>query len=425
MAELFATASRAKAKGWPQFAVADSLTYRQISGNVRLGENSEPSLIIVQLPSVQTDQDHPTNQNNVLAKRFALQLAIYMLISQEHFSIVPCKEPNVGRVEKEIFDSYGMSLLDPEKTLFEPNFASDGPRQRQLHAVYQVCARKPSLPLEVTDMILDLVDEETPLQELTDAPTLLQNNMDVLEVHALIPLPDIDAATEALNTILREHEMTAVIYPWKGKVSATRREFSRLWDRIIHENRRPHYFAACFVGSPTAVQDNELIVTHWNYRNATFVRKIAIENVVPSWQKHFNSSYMKQGIYDFPREALKNVEILFHPDQHFYDDTPPWDDSASPGAATVFLLTKKPDKTTLDAFKDRMNHDLGEYSSIEDYNGHPYNYVDWEREEDGDEWDMLRIAIECENDQGGRNKCSYPLFVDQQSLGDGTIILLR
>lgn len=418
-------------------AVVDNLTYRQLAGNLRHGEKTEPSLVSLQFPQ------HLANApGEILARRFNISTSIGMLAHGEDFKMTPWQEQkeNDRYLEGRIFDEYGMALLDPDRPLFTPNFGEGSYSREQLRVAQQATGR--ALPPELTDMVMNLINEEAPLHELTDAPERLDfsvasmysvQSMALLHVHALVPISDVAVATRTLNEKLSRlpGNMSSVIYPWKAKLPATRRDFWRLWDRIINENPTPFYMAACFLdsGFTTATEDDAtedvtLTVALSEYNNPAFVYQLGLETVVPLWQKYFHKDYSTQGRYTIPDEAVRGLEIQYHPDSRYFFDPPIWFDLTR-GAPPVFFLTKKVKHEEVEQLKHMIGHELGDATDFEDVDGHPYNFVDWEKEEDGHVEDMVRIAAECRYYQGGRQGPTYIIFIDQQTFQDEKVIVSR
>lgn len=426
MAELFNAAATASKKGWHQFAVADDLTFRQLEGNLRTNETPDLSLVVIQIPNVDQPTDSPDSVCPLpRAKRFDVCDAIHILTTAAEIVITTPKRCGHPKgTEGEPFFEHGLYLYDPEASLFQNTLHHADPRSSYRQAVREALTVEPALPLEIRENIESLVNEELPLEELMAAPKMLPADRHDIRIHMLVPSVDIEATENALNEKLRQYDenMSIIIYQWTSPLPATRRDFWRLWDRIINKAHGSFYINACFLDNTSATSHDEFIVVIWNYRNPAFVFKINLEHLTEMWKTHSDDDEDNR-IYEPPPEALETAEIHYHPDTRFFPDPPRWLFVGGDEKPSVFLLISKLDKDVAEQVKSLMLRDL-DYDYVDEDNPMDvYAFVDWEEDRDGDVSDMMEIATECYDYLGGRVQQKYPIFADRQTLEDGKVIM--
>jgi len=410
-----------------RIAVADRTTYRKLQGNWNPGEKPGPSSLVLLQTYNQDQRDGMRAQSQILAKRFDVPEAISILVNNREISINPWQwqEQNDTELWSKLFDDYGMILHDPDMPPFQHEYGLEYLRHKHAQATEWALNQQPSLPNEVIKVINDMVNEEMPLEELTEAPEVLRCEMKVIEVHALIPLADVDATWRALEAKVKTQDPTAsvVLYPWKNQSPATRREFWRLWDRIISRNNPPRNMLACFLDSTTAAEDDTVIMVKWHNNDPAVLRQVGVEHAVPMWQRHLHPDHGKQYTYDLPNQAVKGAEIIYNPNDRFSNDNL----SAYSHDPYVFFLTKKPPAKAIAKVKERLIEQAAQDEielDIEDGQA-SYKFVEWEKDEDGDEQDMVRLAADCIRRQGGRQGQAHTIFVDRQTFEDDQVLFSK
>ncbi|KKY14484.1 hypothetical protein UCDDS831_g08144 [Diplodia seriata] len=221
--------------------------------------------------SSKTDPGDELLQPEVAAKRFPLDQAVRILTQQGDEEPITVNrtaaafEEDRGRTfcrPGGLYGGVGFVLHDWSLPLFNSAAsvrAQRAPDRSVAQALAGAAPGCPALPLELADAIREELAQPEPIEELTAAPTFVLNDHDVLEFHALVPLRDVEASTAALNEKLKaandkgvkddaDVATKAVIYPWKRDgMPASRREFWRLWQRILHHNERPSRTVALFL----------------------------------------------------------------------------------------------------------------------------------------------------------------------------------
>lgn len=397
-AELFTAASKARERGWTRMAVADNLTHRQLTAKLRPGEDPEPSVIILQTST--------EPQPQVLAKRFQLKDAIRILVQNEEISVNNTMA--TGFNLQNIFDDYGMTLHDWNLPLFH----HDSARTRAYtHTVDRVLTLKPALPLEIVDTISTTLNAPPPLSDLTAAPLYLQHTQHLLEIHALIPLPSLPAATAALNAQLQptHPDTTAIIHPWtRPYLPASRHDFWRLWLRIQHHNEQPWRLASLFLDAdPTASSSTPLILAQWQpAAHPTLVARLDLALAATAWHHALTRDKFP------PPPAVLALEVHLGPEARFFVDPPPWRGVEDREAHPVFFLTRGDAERDVGELKERI---LRESDDGDGDVGEPFVFVEWEGEGDGGVEDMVEIAVGCQRPRWeGRE---YVVFVDRGSWG--------
>ncbi|KAF9637257.1 hypothetical protein BFW01_g8153 [Lasiodiplodia theobromae] len=491
--ELFVAGCKAREKGWTKIGIVDNLTYRLLCGQKRPGENPECSMIILQtspLPS-QTNGDSNaetlsgSQQPEITAKRFPLAEAIRILTQRDEAitvnrSAALFDQPESVHRHVGVHSNLGLILHDWSLPLFHDATSVRAQRAHQ-STIDQALAGagstpgRPALPLELADAIREELAQPQPLDELTAAPTFLLADPEVLEVHALVPLEDLEASTQALNEKLKAAAAAAptpspdseekdddgqkkvrvakkaVIYPWKREgVPASRHDFWRLWHRIVRWNenlRRPvSLFLDVDPAAPPAerrlgddddTDDILLIVAEYQYNNnPTLVSRVGLraDDLVRLWPAVHQPSYRywssrpdlraereKKGDAVPVYPLTDRVELLVAPDARFFHDPPPWkfaDNGLNDEAHPCFFLTKgEGEEGGVQGLVDLMHKEVFEDAEVDEDNG-PYAIVQWDREEDGGKDDMLRLAIECWEGRPGLDRGTdegYCIFVDREA----------
>ncbi|KAL1641148.1 hypothetical protein SLS58_006256 [Diplodia intermedia] len=480
--ELFLAACKAREKGWTKIAVVDNLTYRHLCGQKRPGEKPECSMIILQTSpppaSSKTDPGDELLQPEVAAKRFPLDQAVRMILTQQGDEEPITVNRTAAAFEEDrgrtfyrpggLYGGVGFALHDWSLPLFSSAAAVRAQRARDQSVARALAGAAPGragLPLELADAVREELARPEPVEALTAAPTFVLNNPDVLEFHALVPLRDVEASTAALNERLRaandkgvkddEQDVAtkAVIYPWKRDgVPASRREFWRLWQRILHHNERPGRTVALFLDvDPAADRDGDddddddddipVILAEWQDRgNPTLVSRAGLRaegnnNLMRLWPAVLGSRtrgypYCSRAELIEKRKEkgpaspvfppTDRVECLLGPDARFFVDPPRWkfaDEGALNDAHPCFFLTKGEGDGGLKGIVESMHREVYDGADVSEDDG-PYAFVEWEGERDGDMDDALGLAVECFECAGSltRGREEYCIFVDREAL---------
>ncbi|GME62945.1 uncharacterized protein K452DRAFT_359261 [Neofusicoccum parvum] len=401
-------------------------------------------MILLQHPTPQQSrQDGSDVQPEVLAKRFPLKEACRILAEDEDFEVTrnaPFRSQVGFHRFEPIYDEQGMALYDWDLPLFR----TDSARTRAYtHTVDRVLTLKPALPIEIADTIESSLEEPEPLESLTDAPVFLKNDKTVLEVHALIPLSDVAATAAALSKQIQVTApgTTAVIYPWKHPfLPASRRDFWRLWQRLVTRNERPSHSIALFLdvdAAPTPSsgrQDLSLIAAEWQTIDSpTLVTRMGVEHAVPVWRVHHSTRHgvSRPEHEGLPPEAVMQRERLVGPDARFFEDPPAWrpltgaEGGASDDAHPVFFLTAGEDAEGRRP-KDVMDLMMSEIDDPDEFAyPSPYVFVEWEREDDGGAEEMLEIGVRCHDANMGRAGFEHMIFVDRQTFEDKKVLYAK
>lgn len=392
---------------WAQLAVADSLTYRQIRKTQRSFESREPSLVLLQTCGSSVDSSlEPCNQDlQVSAKRVRLEDAVSMLAEGRMLTAVPTMRQDWGYRRNPVgsFDEYGVIIHDFERSLFQADFGMDGARADYLQAENDALSLSPTLPVKIVDRIMKHVREESPLERLTDAPLELQLRLDPpkLEFHALT-LATAEEHEADVVVVLNEEicgcdkNAKCVIYPWKATLPATRRDFWRLYRRIINYNERPIYMVCLFFDRSAWHEEKTVVAASWYDEDPAVDCKMRPRQSLHVWRlQRTNIREVKEigSGYDYPQ-----VELSYGPNARFFRDLPAWK-SRSRLAPPVFFLTNCMNAEEVDKLKLTMRHNLGESDPVwyagED--GAPYVFVPWVKDGDGDPRDMWDLfGMQCQ-----------------------------
>ncbi|OJD29230.1 uncharacterized protein BKCO1_8700025 [Diplodia corticola] len=489
--ELFIAASKARTKGWTRIGAVDNLTYRLLCGQRRPGERPECSMIILEKTASNEDDDSTPEaaaKRFPLAQAIRILTQQHQHDQQpitvnRTASPFEALHPLVGVNHRRLYDGLGCVLHDWSLPLFGSAAAVRARRARDravdqaLGVVAATAAappsgrrRPPALPLELADAVKEELAAPEPLEDLTAAPTFVMNDPKVLEFHALVALRDVEAATRVLNDKLaaaaaagaagaatadkgvgsavkndgkkkkkkkkKKFQMAtkAVIYPWRprevdggGGLPASRRDFWRLWQRIMRYNERPARTVALFLDAdPAAAAESDggdedddipVVLAQWqDTRSPSLVSRVGLRAgdvprlwpVVVSPRAHgfYSVSRMdllarrrKEGHESSPVfPATDRVECLLGPDARFFVDPPPWefaDDHGLSETHPCFFLTKaEGEEGGVEGMVKLMQREVFnvEVAGVE---AGPYAFVEWEGEEDGGMDDALMLAVQC------------------------------
>ncbi|KAJ6015816.1 hypothetical protein N7540_010407 [Penicillium herquei] len=155
---------------------------------------------------------------------------------------------------------------------------------------------------------------------------------------------------------------------------------------------------------------------------------------------------VREGYVDDPGlYHIEAAEVAFHPDQPFYCNPPPWEESMCKerhqpsdqfGSIPVFYLIKHLTEEEDDSIK-RDIYMVNDKSNYQEDSDDCWNYdenieqrkyarfVPWEKQEDGNRDDIFSIPVEVHKFYGLGNIC-YPFFcIDQEYLRDNRLILVE
>lgn len=413
--------------------MADNLTVRQLEGRLRHGDSPSTSLILLQVsPSSKPARDSTEAGDDfrVFAKRFCLECAISMLTSGETFDITPyaTQEREFYAIQEmdfipmRIHGQYGMILHDFDSPLFQSTSETNRDRGKRHLMLLKALQLKPQLPDKIKYMILDHFLQESPIDESTDAPPSLKHDADTIEVHALFPSTDLVSITDKLKRAIRIRypEMDVRVYAWKSNTPATRRDFLRLWHRIVNSNVGPLIIQACFLDAVSAKSCDSLILAKWCGNDPLPVRKLSLDHAVEAWTSWYGGgagTTEDSSLADKPTD----VEQIYFPDDRFF---PLVRDRRQ--YLCVFLTNKRSAKAIEDMKQNIFEQNIIDHARApHDFFGEPFEFRLWKGEEDGNDEEMLRMAISRYYWEGKRYRQRFVVFIDRDTFENGDVVLSR
>ena len=442
--ELFQTLANASKAGWGRIAVFDNLSKRQISGEgLRVGELRELSLVVFsregkgpnttsKVEEVPLQPNTQTQTQATIARRMPLSVALQVLTEKIEFHILSTRgdrhEPNVNGLS--IFER-GLYFHDPDGRLFEANSSKDSQLMQNERNLGDVLESRGRVPTEVSRKITQIALEDSPFQDLTEAPLKLNRGENPFFMLAT----DVRCAADEAFKELKEaiHDATAdeedgkyplVLHRWKHSKPATRREVHTLFQKLLESNGTPYIFAVVLFDWDLWYKERRLLFVQWESSEITWVRKMLLGDVFREWRGINDGKTSGRGSLSNVDSISAHVEIMQDPRARFFDDPPPF--LSMPRARKtmppVFFLTSQLSQGDV----ARIKAEVAEESDTDDESFFPkdFCFVDWDKAEDGSLSDMWNVLQQCQQWSGGRNSCSQVAFIDRQSPRDLKVILV-
>ncbi|KAL3447257.1 hypothetical protein BJX65DRAFT_318293 [Aspergillus insuetus] len=425
-ANIHAVAVLAARAGYTGLLVADELTKRQLTGNLRVGEYPTISVVMVSIRRVRAP-GAAEDQIRIVAKRTAGPTwprsedeheIVYedFLAEMESFELLP-----LHRKESPFADC-GLALHDPDQRPFTPDSTGVMGREKdsEAHGLTELPDGIKHLGNHHLNVFLlfPAMPEE---QQATES--ILQKTFETIQQN----LQKETSQEESKDFVERIH-VHAI--PWEHHhVTGTRRQLLALWNAYQSLVPLDDIVRDIFLlDAPIHDQTNvKLKVVSSTIYGGTYITHLTPPQILPLW----NTSWV--GNWSHPKQESPDCELLYQPDDPFYVSTPPWQPTTCfVNWVSVFYLTNK-----LTAEKDSAIRDeLSKFDPGFDWKGsRPKTacFVPWtppptddDPARDGaleDMWDIFWKLYTYKRGRSVPYGTSVPtFFIDQQSAIDKTVI---
>ncbi|KAJ5176149.1 uncharacterized protein N7482_002026 [Penicillium canariense] len=440
-ANLYALGILAYRSRWSSFIVVDDLTKRQVTGQHRVAESEDISVVLMSVQGSPNDA-HTNHQVMVKARRTSKNDQGVNILDVLSADIDLPTETGVGGDEcptKEYFET-GKMLYDPDTRLFTATAASSLGAERITAALSAT-----HLPTELVHAVLSYVNADNSKTGIRNGerakPPLWTSIQD--DAHILIFLLFPTTAEELRNAQVTIQNAAKRYLPQaKNKVPkkivelipqdrhhiASRHDlvqFMKEYERPMADgrsNRAPlNFLLNPITGADVA--SAEFGTAHRAYDSRVVVTQVPLKNILDNrWFSKWQRDWWRTASVRFPTEAI------YPPNEPFYPNPVPWrpvgtkegtDESEEVEYLAVFYITNKLTEEQDEAVRAR----LATKNDIDQQFGYIKKccYVPWEGEEDGTDEDIWSIVWQVWEDGGDQ----VFFCIDQLSGEDQSVLCVE
>lgn len=404
-------------QGWDFVIFIDSLTQSQLSGHVRPGRSKEPSIV---LSSIHRSKKADDKTGALVAARrldlqdlnvLTLMLYLPLLVSREQ-----------GYTLAQSYFNRGLILADPDRQIYDRCMPTERQMLAKDAAESEVVDRVQALPFELRDMISRYHKDGTLTKNMTSAPSRILQTL-VVNIQVVIPMSraQMTDIVQQLRNLTRKtcRGWEFVLHRWEHPVPATRQQIWHLFERWFVLNRLeiPFLFIEEFPLVPAA----PLSMIRWDFYRCPMVSRVGVRTACDFWDSKFREFERKRDGTTATGKATGNLaekytELLIDYDGPFYHDPPAFIPGVDEGKhVPIFVITPEAKEITLVEMEAKMNPRYGAISPL---------FVPWDQVGEGTVHDMWRKTWATYSYRTEMSpQCA--LFLDRQSLQDGTLVLTQ
>ncbi|KAJ5819120.1 hypothetical protein N7474_004711 [Penicillium riverlandense] len=364
MASLYGLAILAYQVGHSRLVVADNLTKRQLEGMPAQGESSRVSVVMVAIKPGKAD-----GQVRVIAKRDAVgedgQWPLWDTL--EYFDI--SQEYILGRLygRPDIYDTFGLELHDPDRTVFTPEILTSLGRDDRQEDMQQPIVLPPWLRFDRDELTQDIfLSFPSTVKEREKLHSVLQEGLRNQYLKTKEEMENRrkenkDGVDNDQNSDSDEIKAPTVrLLPWEHDHIASRRDLMRIReacrsrDSYLYGPRSLNFLLEPIRGdNVTSAQFGTLLKAP----TGIIILRKSLDQVVKEVLDSDVCGYeeIKKELENNGRVDPSKMEIMQDPAQPFYPNLPPWlPIDRKMNGAPLFYLTNKVTKQKQRALQDEI-----------------------------------------------------------------------